>query len=258
METFSEKYEAFVSKYGLSGSAVKLIAIVCMLIDHVGAGIIYNRIHIYNYPIEPWMEVVYEPMRNIGRIAFPLFCFFLVEGFAHTRNVWKYLGRLVLFGAVSEIPFNLAFFCEPFYVGHQNVFWTLALGVLMMVGLEKVSGLAPFKKEQLNRAAVLLSDIAILCVTAYIADLCHTDYKYLGIMTIFVIYISRNSRVLQLVAVAIACVMILNELPALFCLIPLALYNGRRGFGMKYLFYGFYPVHLIVIWGVGRLFLGMK
>jgi len=133
-----------------SGTALKTIACITMLVDHIGASCIEAGIltpgldagtlsqdTLSAYPLYR-LDMV---LRFTGRLAFPLFCFLLVEGFVHTHNVKGYLGRLVLFGLLSEVPFDLAFFRTPFYPGAQNVYWTLALGVLAMAGLKR------FEKE---------------------------------------------------------------------------------------------------------------
>ena len=133
-----------------SGTALKTIACITMLVDHIGASCIEAGIltpgldagtlsqdALSAYPLYR-LDMV---LRFTGRLAFPLFCFLLVEGFVHTHNVKGYLGRLVLFGLLSEVPFDLAFFRTPFYPGAQNVYWTLALGVLAM-GMMYRSGMS--------------------------------------------------------------------------------------------------------------------
>ena len=100
---------------GLSGSTLKLIAIVTMFIDHLGVVAFETQISNYMVP--------YYIMRLIGRLAFPIFCFLLVEGFFHTRDVKKYALRLLVFAFISEIPFDLAFNRQLFYWRHQNVFF---------------------------------------------------------------------------------------------------------------------------------------
>ena len=131
--------------FSFSGTALKTIACITMLVDHIGASCIeagiltpgldsgtLSRDTLSAYPLYR-LDMV---LRFTGRLAFPLFCLLLVEGFVHTHNVKGYLGRLVLFGLLSEVPFDLAFFRTPFDFSAQNVYWTLALGVLAMAGLK--------------------------------------------------------------------------------------------------------------------------
>ena len=105
---------------GLSGSTLKLIAIVSMLIDHVAAAVIVRVLYAGHWTEQLYQ--IYRVMRSVGRIAFPIFCFFLVEGFEHTRDRKKYALRLFLFALISEIPFDLAFSAEILEVQYQNVF----------------------------------------------------------------------------------------------------------------------------------------
>lgn len=146
-------------KKGITGSTLKIIAIVTMFIDHVGAAVIeqymnllylndadYCRDLITSKVPGLWAEWMGDIaavqnidmiFRAIGRIAFPIFCFLLVEGFLHTRNVKKYLIRLLIFAFISDIPFDLAFFAE-IGLGHQNVFFTLFLGVSALACIDYV------------------------------------------------------------------------------------------------------------------------
>ena len=102
----------------MSGTTLKWIAVISMLIDHT-AEVLINHNAALTDPI--WAQI-YVLMRGIGRIAFPIYAFLLVEGFLHTRDVKKYLARMLTFAVVSEIPFDLAVFHTPFYwVG--RVWW---------------------------------------------------------------------------------------------------------------------------------------
>ena len=132
---------------GLSGSTLKIIAVVTMLIDHIGAAILARMMMVNGlggidqsdttavmqwYSNNTTLFQVYQVMRSIGRIAFPIFCFLLVEGFEHTHDRKKYALRLGLFALISEIPFDLAFSSEVLEFQYQNVFFTLFIGMLTM------------------------------------------------------------------------------------------------------------------------------
>lgn len=101
---------------GLNSFQLKCIAVITMIIDHTGAVLFPDNM----------------TLRYIGRIAFPIFCFLLVEGFFHTRDVRKYMLRLGMFAVISEIPYDLAFRDTVIEFEHQNVFFTLFIGVVMM------------------------------------------------------------------------------------------------------------------------------
>ena len=232
---------------GLSGTALKYIACITMLIDHIGAscieaGILMPRLDIGTlsqdilsaYPLYR-LDMV---LRFTGRLAFPLFCFLLVEGFVHTHNVKGYLGRLVLFGLLSEVPFDLAFFRTPFAPQHQNVYWTLALGVLAMAGLkrfEKPDGTASGK--------------GLLCAggCAVLAFVCGTDYHAIGVIIICALYLTRADRKRQCI---VGAVLFAFEFTAPLAFVLIWFYNGQRGACsplQKKAFYWFYPVHLAVL-----------
>ena len=129
-------------RFGFSGSTLKLIALITMVIDHVGASVI-DRLMDQDIA---W-KGTYDLCRSIGRIAFPIYCFLLVEGFLQTRSVARYARNLFLFALISEIPFNLALYGKWFQVDpsngilhlfegtHQNVFFTLLLGLLMLAAI---------------------------------------------------------------------------------------------------------------------------
>jgi len=122
------KANAFAQqKFNITGSTLKILAIVTMLIDHTGYVLVTHNFYL-NFI-----------MRSIGRIAFPIFVFLLIEGATHTSSKFKYALRLSLFAILSEIPFDLAFHKELFYFGYQNVFFTLAIGMFMIIVFESVS-----------------------------------------------------------------------------------------------------------------------
>ena len=124
---------------GISGSTLKIIAIVTMLIDHTGATVlraILNQPNIMDnlFNRDVWVSI-YSASRSIGRLAFPIFCFLLVEGFVHTRNVYKYAGRMFLFALISEIPFDIALKGNLYIPQKQNVYFTLLIGLLVLIGI---------------------------------------------------------------------------------------------------------------------------
>ena len=233
------------TRRGLSGTALKGIACVTMLIDHIGASCLENGF--LSAPAAPaGLAALDLVLRLIGRLAFPIFCFLLVEGFVHTHDVKKYIGRLLLFGLVSEVPFDLAFFRTPFAPGYQNVYWTLALGVLAMAGLkhfEKENGLPGWQ--------------GILCAggCAALALAANTDYNAIGVLIICALYLTRANRKRQCLAGAL---LFLFELTAPLAFVLVWFYNGQRGACsplQKKAFYWFYPVHIALLAGVTNFLL---
>ena len=145
-----------MQKYSrINGSTLKLIALISMLTDHTAAVIFpYLMIKYEVYTIDfsmdyasmalsqglaGWLYILYQIMRRgIGRLAFPIYCFLLVEGFERTHSRAKYAFRLFLFALISEVPFDLAFHGYRVYLYYQNVFFTLLLGLLMMWAMKEL------------------------------------------------------------------------------------------------------------------------
>lgn len=217
----------------MSGFWLKIIAMVTMLIDHSAAVLL------------PYDSSLYFICRSIGRLAFPIFCFLLVEGFLHTSNVKKYLLRLGTFAIVSEIPFDLAFFHKFMYMGHQNIFFTLFIGLLVLVSLKEIN-------EKYSGHWMYLSlDAAVIIAGSLIASYLNTDYYYAGVLMIVSFYLFRHNKVLLTVALAIIYEFALGgiQILAVFAIIPILFYNGQRGAKMnKYIFYAFYPVHIFALY----------
>lgn len=222
-------------KFGLSGSTLKLIAIITMFIDHAGATVVQalmRRPYITSSPETLQMvKQLYRLMRDIGRIAFPIFCFLLVEGFLHTHDVKKYAKRMFLFALISEIPFDFALKPSWFYPNKQNVYFTLLIGLLVLWGINICYGRS-------------ILQILVMAAGLLAAALLKTDYGYRGVFLIEVLYILRFSRAYQCLGGAAA---ISWEMPAPWAFVPVFFYNGKRGISMKYFFYWFYPVHLVLL-----------
>lgn len=221
-----------------TGTALKRIACASMLLDHLGASLLEAGLFASMAPTG-WLHTLDLLLRWAGRLAFPLYCFLLVEGFAHTHSVSAYLRRLVLFGLLSEIPFDLAFYRTAFYPAHQNVYWTLALGVSAMLWM----------RQHEQSGAVSLSGLLGALVIALCAEGLHTDYGAIGVLLIATLYLHRTDRLQQCLFGGIITA---YELPAPLAFAAAYCYNGERGHCGKvqqWVFYWFYPVHLAVLAG---------
>ncbi len=206
---------------GLNSFQLKCIAVITMIIDHTGAVLFPENLI----------------LRYIGRISFPIFCFLLVEGFFHTRDALKYMLRLGVFAVISEIPYDLAFWDTALEFEHQNVFFTLLIGVVMMYALEK----SP--EWPVQAAEVLLA--------MWAASFLSSDYRFKGILLIAVYYFLREKKTAKHAAGA-AWNLLWGKIQmyGVLATVPLAFYNGEKGASMKYFFYLFYPAHLLVLYGI--------
>ena len=244
----------------MTAFTLKIIASLCMLIDHVGA--VFDAPHFF---------------RMIGRIAFPLYAYLIAQGCVRTKNIYKYLLRLGLFAVISEIPFDLTFspyFGRPFavdYLRDTNVFFTLFLGAASVAVYEKL-------KPKLGVLALLPA--ASLCLLGNILD---TDYGMYGVLFILFFYGMKPDNRLTRTAAMAAVVFIQYGYPYIFTVffrngvelfrlpgqpvifsqhvghyflfalaaVPLVLiYNGKRGPNpgwLKWAFYAYYPVHLAAL-----------
>lgn len=241
------------AKKGISGCTLKMIAVITMLIDHTAAGVLGRYLSMSGYgsiydidSMNTWLDTygalytAYTVMRMIGRVAFPIYCFLLVQGYEHTRSRTKYALRLFLFALISELPFDLLFNGKVLEFGYQNVFFTLWIGLLTMMAFEWVES-----QQRLHSILRVLGMIAVLVAGLLAAHFLQTDYAATGVMCIMALYIFRWKKSYQIIA---GCVAFLWELTAPLAFIPIGFYNGRRGRQIKYFFYAFYPVHLLVLY----------
>lgn len=205
---------------GLTAFQLKALAIASMAADHIGAVL---------YTDEVWL-------RYAGRLAFPIFCFLLVEGYCHTRDVRKYMGRLGLFALISEYPFDLAFHHRLWTLEKQNVFFTLFIGLGMLWLLDK-------EKDIVIR-------IGIVLLAMWAAEFLHTDYGFRGILLIAVFQMAGERKTVQYMGGAAWNFLWESRIQnaGALAVIPIALYNGKKGRSMKYFFYLFYPVHLMILY----------
>ena len=212
----------------LDGTQLKLIAMIAMVFDHVGDNY---------FPGQTWMRI-------IGRMALPIFAFCIAEGFSHTHDRLKYLKRMILFALVSEIPFDLVTAGKVLEFTHQNIMLTFAWAI---------GGLMLFEKLGRKKAVAWL----LLAVMAVLSVLLGMDYNFLAVGLIDIYYLLRNKApYLNNLAAAVYHVLLRNVGIYWFGLLgflPVFLYNGKRGRGLKWLFYVFYPGHLLLIWLVRYL-----
>ena len=246
---------------GISASTLKIIALITMFIDHVGAAlleegllpVLSSRILARKYsdyiPIdyELWNHI-YIVLRLIGRISFPIYCFLLVEGFSHTKSVKKYAMRLGLFALISEIPFNLAFYGEVFHSG-MNVFFTLLIGLCTIWSMKALETLPSWQSLQIPFR------ILIAFTGMIIARFLRTDYADFGVLLIVLLYLFRNNRKQQSIvgAISIICEFIntIWKYTAPLAFLCTYFYNGERGKQLpKAFFYSFYPIHLLLLFTI--------
>ncbi|MCK8060361.1 MULTISPECIES: TraX family protein [unclassified Fusibacter] len=218
----------------MSNSTLKLIAILSMLLDHIGA-VLFPEVMLF---------------RIVGRIAFPIFCFLIIEGYYHTGDLKKYMVRLGVFALIAEVPFDLAFEGRILELGYQNIFFTLTLGLV---------GIYLYDKKAKSKAGGML----IMIIMMVLASMLRTDYGAYGIAFIFIMFMTRNDfkKMFQILGV-ISLLMVLLPLVMTFkfnlwqylqafqllALGFIYFYNGKKGMNLKYAFYTFYPAHLLLLY----------
>ena len=226
----------------LDGSWLKVLAVVTMIIDH-SASVLLEDTYINLVQLGGRTLDLYELMRWIGRISFPLYAFLLVEGFLHTRSVKRYAGNLLLLAVLSEIPWNLEHSGGLLYSG-QNVLFTLFFGLLGLWIIRDDQG------DWRMKAALLIGLLALSVVF-------RADFGCAGFGFILMLYLLRDHKLCQ--AVVGSCFLPARWVAGL-AFIPINLYNGKRGFIrgklLKYAFYLIYPVHLLLLFWVRKMTIG--
>lgn len=242
-------------RFGLSSFVLHILAMAFMLCDHLW-GTYLGR---------------YDILANIGRLAFPLFAFMLVEGFMHTSNRKKYALRMLIFALISEIPFNLMMGSRVLYPLDQNVMFSFLLGIALMGIYEKI------KAKKLVVVRLLLYFLATLAF--YLAGMfTFVDYYGYGMLFIALFYFTRISEqeelwkkivcaVSQVGVIYYICSEMMKGLMipvdlfgykfelhrqtlCLFSLPLIWLYNGKQGpynKFIKYFYYLFYPLHILLL-----------
>ena len=235
-------------KLETTSMSLHLMAMGFMLCDHLWATIV---------PGNDWLTC-------IGRLTFPIFAFLTVEGYFHTHSFKKYMTRLLIFAILSEIPFNLVMGSSWFYPIHQNVLWTFLLGLGLIHLNEKAK-----KTGKLVRR--ILTGIATVCMAYVLGILLFVDYYHAGVLMVLVFYFFRGRKWWNFIGQFLLLYYINVEMLAgytyeftlfgetyyfvrqgfaLLALIPIWLYQGNEGYKSKtlqYVYYGFYPVHLLIL-----------
>lgn len=231
------------NRKGIDALTLKLLAMAFMLLDHTWATV---------WSV-PWFTMV-------GRLAFPIFAFQIVEGFFHTSDRKRYMKRMLVFALISEIPFNFMVGNSITYPFHQNVMFTFLIALLLMNWMENR------KKPWVTAVCVVLAFVLGLLTFA--------DYNHYGIFIVLLFYWTHNRRfgkLVQWVGMVIICdamggqvypvelfgrtFEIGQQLFALLAFIPIWLYDGRQGYHSKllqYACYAFYPVHILVLYLLSR------
>lgn len=243
----------------MTTSMLKIIACLLMLIDHLGAALFPDAII----------------LRMIGRLSFPMFAYLIAIGYSKTNSFSKYINRLMIFAFISQLPFSLAFGGQTtvrnfsdfisYFVGnpnpHLNIFFTLTFGLI---------AIRIWDKEESKIAKI----IAILAL-GITAEAFQTDYSMYGIAMILAFYIFRDSKIKTVISQTIVYILFnalqillyalnspglsisltwFNQALSLLGLIIIFMYNGKKGKDLKYFFYAFYPVHLLVL-GIIKIFM---
>lgn len=228
--------------------SLHIMGMIFMLCDHLWGTIV---------PGNDWLTC-------IGRLTFPIFAFLIVEGYFHTRNLKKYVQRLLLFAVLSEIPFNLAMGSSVIYPIHQNVLWSFLIAIGLIYWNEKAKASQKLWKRILTGCATVILGYILGIVTM-------VDFYHAGILTVLVFYFFRQGKWWSYIG-QFVCLWYINMemlggfsymitfmgqtlfVPrqgfALLALIPIWLYRGKKGYHSKwlqYFNYAFYPVHLLIL-----------
>ena len=235
--------------------ALHIMAMLFMLCDHLWGTVV---------PGSDWLTC-------IGRLAFPIFAFMIVEGYFRTRNLKKYVLRLLIFAVISEIPFNLAMGSSVIYPLHQNVLWSFLISIALMHWNEKT-------RQKHKLPLQILVGVLSVIVGYLLGILTFSDFYGEGVLTVLVFYFFHGRKWWCYLG-QLACLWYINmemlgglsyEIPiggdvfflprqgfALLALIPIWLYRGKQGYhskALQYTYYAFYPAHLLIL-GLLKLWL---
>jgi hypothetical protein len=234
--------------FDISASALHILAMAFMLMDHMWATV---------FPAQGWLTCV-------GRIAYPIFAFMIVEGYFHTHSFRRYLLRMLVFAVISEVPFDLMYDGSIFYPFHQNVLWTFLIALLCIRLMERI-------REKYSRWVYVIGCVGISFLGYLLGTIGMVDYYGSGVLIVFVFYFFRKRKwyclLGQIIVLSYIDIWMLQgryypitiagwtfdfyqQSLALLALIFIWLYHGRQGYhskGFRYACYAFYPVHMLVL-----------
>lgn len=236
----------------LNANHIKLIAIIAMTIDHA-SDLIFP-----GFPIEP----VAIGLHLIGRVTAPIMWFFVCEGFYYTKNIKKYIQRMLLFAVISHFAYCFAFGINPIPLStgifnQTSVMWPLFLAVVVLWIQYKVENIKRWQKT--------------LAITGLILLAFPADWSCIAVLAIIDMYARRGNLKEQMksIIVYVVCYAVVSfffvskgyalvQIGVLLIYPILKQYNGQRGKAgwMKWFFYLYYPVHLLLIGLIRMLYFG--
>ena len=230
-----------IKKYQiLDGTTLKMIAMISMVFDHAGDMF---------FPEAMWP-------RMIGRLAMPLFSFSIAEGYTHTRDKIKYLYRIGIFALISEIPFDLAFEGKIGF-SHQNIMLSFFLAVTALMSYDRILGEEDPKRKHDGKTVLGVCVVAAFSVLSF---LLRADYTFFAVIAVFLFYVFRKKHPLIRAGIGVAFLSLTRTIGYYcatgFSFLPLAMYNGKKGKGLKWLFYLFYPGHLLLLAAIKHILFG--
>ena len=230
-----------IKKYQiLDGTTLKMIAMISMVFDHAGDMF---------FPEAMWP-------RMIGRLAMPLFSFSIAEGYTHTRDKIKYLYRIGIFALISEIPFDLAFEGKIGF-SHQNIMLAFFLAVIALMLYDRISGEEDSERKHGGKTAL---GVLIVIAISILSFLLRADYTFFAVIAVFLFYVFRKKHPLIRAGVGVAFLSLTRTVGYYcatgFSFLPLAMYNGKKGKGLKWMFYLFYPGHLLLLAAIKHFLFG--
>lgn len=235
-------------KLSLTSFGLKRVAVASMVIDHIGSFLLGAMLLPYktggtlvvdqSSPLSLWRIMQARELCDmLGRAAFPIFCFLMVEGFLHTRDRVGYGLRMGLFALISEIPYDLVQFHIPFSLRLQNVMFTLTVGIFTLLAVSKAE-----ERWRDCPGPRWTATAALTAAGMGLALLIRGEYVFLGVLSAVLVYLLRDRGRLRIAGLS----PLLAVSPWTLLAVPfLLLYNGERGKGSKWFFYVFYPAHFL-------------